>query len=115
MSDQQTQTTLATKIGEESELYKQFEQFEEETGYRNRSKALRAALRRGLDEGNDSFSNTEWLLLAVLGTQMAVLVALVGVLEVAGGVGAFIQLGVALSVAVAGISALMALSSGVKA
>ena len=43
-------TTIASKIDEESELLERFEDFEEETGYGNRSKALRAAIRRGLDQ-----------------------------------------------------------------
>lgn len=43
-------TTIASKIDEDSELLERFEEFEEETGYSNRSKALRAVIRRGLDQ-----------------------------------------------------------------
>lgn len=54
--------TLASKVDDESELFERFERFEDETGYGNRSKALRAALRRGLDayeaEDQDQRSHT---------------------------------------------------------
>jgi len=60
-------TNIATQVEDESELLERFEEFEEETGYGNRSKAVRAALRRGLDEYESDGSNSytlleEWLL-----------------------------------------------------
>ena len=38
-------------------MLERFEEFEEETGYGNRSKALRAALRRGLDHYDEEERN----------------------------------------------------------
>jgi Arc/MetJ-type ribon-helix-helix transcriptional regulator len=43
-------TTIASQFDDDSELLERFEEFEEETGYGNRSKAVRAAIRRGLDQ-----------------------------------------------------------------
>lgn len=83
-----SKTTLASKVDEDSQLLQRFEEFEEETGYGNRSKALRAALRRGLDdyeaEKESQGGHREQLLNVAFntaaGTLVVVLLWLMGVL-----------------------------------
>jgi hypothetical protein len=45
-----SRVTVGSQFDEDSELLERFEEFEEETGYGNRSKAVRAVIRRGLDQ-----------------------------------------------------------------
>ena len=79
-------TNIATRIDEDSELLERFEEFEEATGYGNRSKALRAALRRGLDEFESEDDDAgyslveEWLLnVAAVVAGIALVLAVVSV------------------------------------
>jgi hypothetical protein len=79
-------TNIATQVEDESELLERFEEFEEATGYGNRSKAVRAALRRGLDEfENEGDGGTyslveEWLLnVAAVVAGVALVLAVVSV------------------------------------
>ena len=48
-----SKVTVGSQFDEDSELLERFEEFEEETGYGNRSKAVRAVIRRGLDQYDD--------------------------------------------------------------
>lgn len=52
-------TTIASQFDEDSELLERFEEFEKETGYGNRSKAVRACMRRGLNQFEDEQESAE--------------------------------------------------------